>query len=346
MNYRARRAGSIFLGFTSAIGTVVTAILVAKETPKALLEIKKLKNKKDSKKIDYFKVLAPIYWPAAAVCFATIASTTISNIISMKTEASLIATTTMLSRGWNRYKGKVKDVFGIKGDNLVQNEISFEEYLKANDKLEKLNQDTNGQKLYYEDHIGFFKCNESDLLAAITDLNQRIHTPDPNPNGTLYWTSLGFFLEDAKASLLDESKKEVAENMGWTMDYLREVYDVCCMWVHPLYTKIIKKDTGELLYTRISFFEDPIFLHESVKVRSHEKTKLDYEHEADCDMHDADAFDMYSHRYSGEEILADTKPDCSLEDNGRRFIPSAIGPGWEYLEDNKNLPNPDTISLK
>lgn len=345
MNYRARRAGSILLGFTSAIGTVVTAILVAKETPKAIDKIKQLKSNKEAKKIDYFKALLPVYWPAGVVCLGTIASTTISNIISMKTEASLIATTTMLSRGWNRYKGKVKDVFGIKGDDFISSKISYDDYLKDKDDLKK---STNlEEKLYYEEHIGFFRCKESDLLAAVTDLNQRLHTPDPNPDGTMYWTSLAFFLKDAKATLLDTSKEEVVENMGWSLDYLREVYDVCCMWVHPLYTNIIKKDTGELLYTKISFFEDPIFLHESVKVRSHQKTEEDYIHEADMDMHDANAFEMYARGYFEDEILADTKPECAIEDDGRRFIPSGMGSvSWTYLEDNKDLPSPDDTQSK
>ncbi len=345
MNYRARRAGSILLGFTSALGTVVTAVLVAKETPKAIDKIKQLKSNKEAKKLDYFKALLPIYWPAGVVCLSTIASTTISNIISMKTEASLIATTTMLSRGWNRYKGKVKDVFGIKGDDFISSKISYEDYSKDKDNLKK---STNSEeKLYYEEHIGFFKCKESDLLAAVTDLNQRLHTPDPNPDGTMYWTSLAFFLKDAKATLLDASKEEIAENMGWSLDYLREVYDVCCMWVHPLYTNIIKKDTGELLYTKISFFEDPIFLHESVKVRSHQKIKDDYIHEADMDMHDANAFEMYAHGYFEDEILADTKPECAIEDDGRRFIPSGMGSvNWTYLEDNKDLPSPDNAQSK
>ena len=96
MNYKARRASSLILGLFSALGTVVTAILVAKETPKAMEKIKEIKEKnKDIKKIDYIKALIPVYWPAGLMCLGTMASTTISQVISVKTEASLIAKSRM-----------------------------------------------------------------------------------------------------------------------------------------------------------------------------------------------------------------------------------------------------------
>lgn len=45
MNYKARRASSLILGLLSAGGTILTAILVAKETPNALKKIKEIKEK-------------------------------------------------------------------------------------------------------------------------------------------------------------------------------------------------------------------------------------------------------------------------------------------------------------
>ena len=138
MNYKARRASSLILGLFSALGTVVTAILVAKETPKAMEKIKEIKEKnKDIKKIDYVKALIPIYWPAGLMCLGTMASTTVSQIISVKTEASLIATSTMLSQGWNRYKGKIKDVLGVKGNELITNCIASNDYEKNQPKPNK-----------------------------------------------------------------------------------------------------------------------------------------------------------------------------------------------------------------
>lgn len=348
MNYKARKASSIILGLLSASGTVLTAILVAKETPKALEKIKEIKEKnKDAKKIDYIKALIPIYWPAGLMCLGTMASTTISQVISMKTEASLIATSTMLSQGWNRYKGKVKDIFGIEGDKMITNSIASEDYEKKNPKPIKT------EMLFWEEHLGFFSCKKEDLIGAMLDLNQRLHTPDPSPDGTLYWTTLYFLIKDAKATVFDKTKLESAKEIGWTTDYLCEVYELGCMWVHPSYTRVIKKETGEVLFTKITFFEEPIFLEESERSRYHYKSREDYEHEAECDMHDYDAFNMYSNGYQDEDdplmiqkSFINTKPDCdSINDSGRRFIPSNLTPLNEYLEDDENLPSEKDIPL-
>ena len=363
MDYKARKAGSIILGLTSAVGTIVTAILVAKETPKALNKINELKKLKQVKKTDYIKALAPIYWPAAVICLGTIASTTISQVMSIKTEASLIATSTMLNQGWNRYKGRVKDFFGKKTDQIVTTSIANEDYEKA-----KTNKVESDEQLYWEEHLGFFKCRQIDLVTALTDLNQRLHTPDPNPKGTFYWTTLEVLMDDARATVFDKTKLEACKNIGWTTDYLCEVYDLKCMWVHPEYTTVVNKATGEVLYTKISFFEDPIFLHDTELSRYHYKSRKEFEHNSELDMHDYDAFNMYN-KYDDsdencgskvteiQESFVNSKLDCSrFEDDGRRFIPSNLDNatikyqnGEDYIEPNnqmlvdKNLPPVDTI---
>lgn len=341
MTYKTNKILSILLGLLSAGGTVATAVLVAKETPKANEKIKELKSNKDLKTFDYVKALIPIYWPAGVICLCTVASTTASSIISLKTQASLIATSTMLSQGWKRYKDKVKDVFGIEGEKRISNEISSDEYNRLN--KGKLN----GEQLFYEEHIGFFSCKKEDLMAGLSDLNQRLHTPDPDPNGTFYWTTLYFLIKDSKAKVLNKELLEASKEIGWTTDYLCEVYDISCMWVHPLFTKVVKKETGEVLYTKLSFFEDPIFLEDSERSRYHYKSREDYEHEAEIDMHDADALALYSHGYQDEEPITETihqsfinaKPDCnSAVDDGRRFMPCNSTQSNEYVEDNEELP--------
>lgn len=345
MNYKTRRVGSIILGLFSAVGTVITAILVAKETPKAVEKIKKLKENKEAKKIDYIKELLPIYWPAGIICLGTVASTTISQIISIRTEASLIATSTMLSQGWNRYKGKVKDIFGIDAAKMVNNSIASDEYEEQKSKF------TSDKTLFYEEHIGFFSCKKEDLIGAMSDLNQRLHTPDASPDGTFYWTTLYFLMKDAKAMVYDKNKLEASKEIGWTTDYLCDVYDLACMWVHPLYTRVIKKETGEVLFTKIEFFEEPIFLEETERSRYHYKSRADYEHEAECDMHDSAAYDLYSHGYVDEKdplaiesSFVNCKPDCDRTvDTGRRFIPINMIPSNEYLEDAKDLPSEKDI---
>lgn len=360
MNYKAMRATSIIFGFTSAIGTVVTALLVAKETPKALIKIKELKSKDNSRKIDYIKELLPIYWPAITVCAGTIASTTISNVISMKTEASLIATSTMLSQSLRRYKGKVKDILGIDADKLISTEIAKDDYDKLHINNLKIEPE---EKLYWEENLGFFKCKPIDFMAAIADLNQRLHTPDPSPDGTFYFTTLYILMKDAKAKVYDEEKLDICKNWGWTTDYLCEVYDMKCMWVHAHYTNVIDKNTGEVLFTKISFFEEPIYLEDSEISRYKYISRKEYEHNNGQDMHDYDAFQSYLDNYDDpydendenvgskiaeiQEEFINSKIDCDCkDDDGRRFIPS----NPNFSKSNKystgeDVSNPDSKLL-
>lgn len=350
MNYKARKVSSLILGLISALGTVATAILVAKETPAAMKKIKEIKEKnKDVKKIVYIKSLIPIYWPAGLICLGTMASTTISQVISMRTQASLIATSTMLSQGWNRYKGKVKDIFGIDADKAISTSMAVDDYKKIS------NENANSETLFYEEHLGFFRSDKTKLIAALSDLNQRLHTPDPNPNGTFYWTTLYFLMNDADAFVYDKKKLNASKELGWTTDYLCDVYDIQCMWVHTFFTKIVKKDTGELLFTKISFFEDPIFLNETERSRFHYKSRSDYEHEAECDMHDADAYALYSHACDDYEekivniqsSMINAKQDCDLvNDDGRRFISSNNPHKIEYIEDDPDLPRENDIPIE
>lgn len=360
MNYKARQVTSILLGITSAVGTVMSCILVAKETPKALEKIKELRAKGKPTKMDYIKALMPVYWPALAVCAGTVASMTVSNVISMRTEASLIATSTMLGQGWRKYKGKVKDIFGKDAANLVDQEVAKDdlEYSKIN--RSKVEPD---EKLYWEEHLGFFKCKPLNLMAAITDLNQRLHTPDPSPDGTFYFTTLAIFMKDAKAYVYDKNKLKACKNIGWTTDYLCEVYDMKCMWVHVEYTTVIKRETGEVLFTKINFFEEPIVLQDSEVSRFKYKSREDYAHEAECDMHDYDAFNMYSHGYQDydpddetcgskitdiQESFINSKIDCdTVEDDGRRFIPSnpSFTESMKY-EDGQDFKNPNSEILR
>lgn len=348
MNYKARRVTAMLLGLTSAIGTVATAILVAKETPKALKKIDELKSKKDVKKVDYIKALLPVYWPALSVCAGTIASTTISNVVSMKTEASLIATSTMLSQGWRKYKGKVQDIFGKDASEFINQEVAKDDYDYS--KANKLKIEPE-ERLYWEENLGFFKCKPLDLMAAIADLNQRLHTPDPSPNGTFYFTTLAVLMRDAKAYVYDKNKLKACENIGWTTDYLFEAYDLKSMWVHANYTAVIRKETGEVLFTKINFFEDPIVLQESEVSRLKYKSREEYEHEAECDMNAynycREDIENTNEIANLQEAFVTSKIDCDMDDDdGRRFIPS----NPEFMEsvkyeDGRDYNNPDNEAL-
>ena len=321
MNIKTQRTLSVIFSLLSSLGTVGTAILAVKYTPKAMKKLEELKtdkiNKiynastqsvKDAKKSDkkekikynltVVREMGKIYWPAILSGIGTIASTTTSLMLSRKTEASLIATTTLLSNGWRRYRSKVKDFFGIDADKLISDSMSIDDYHKI-DKKEMSADD--GKKLYWNEYTGFFKCSELDMLSAMMDLNQRLHAPDTDENGTFYFTTLEIFLKDAKAEVFDKRRLEACKNIGWTSDYLYSMIQGNCVWVHPYYTKVCDESTGEIKYTKISFWEEPIAVDPTQLSRFKHKTEEDYIHEAELDMQDAAALDLYENGYEKHE---------------------------------------------
>lgn len=303
MDNNAKKILPIILAVTGSAGTIATAVLVAKETPKTNKELAKITcNDKKQKIFKQSSVILKFYWPAILCGAGTIGSIIASTIISKKTEASLIATATMLGQGWTRYKGKVKELFSPGANDQITNSISKDEY----NSLPEEQKTTDPANLYYEEHLGFFECDKIKLMAALNDLNQRLHVPDADDQGTFYWTTLAIFARDAKAVLKEPSKLDACKNVGWTSDYLAEAYGVTGIWVHPYYTKVHDKDSEKLLYTKIEFWEEPIVLQKSELSRLHYKSREDYEHEAECDM----SADMYV-----DERMIYTKPDCNLEED-------------------------------
>ena len=291
----------IILSIAASAGTIGLAFLVAKETPKVK---EKLDANKEANNLEKAKIIGKGYWPAMLVGAATISSITASTIISKKAEASLIATSAVLSQGWNRYKYKIKELLGEKGEKKITDLISNDEFKqKSTDILEK--KDSNKQ-LYWEEHLGFFECNPVNFMAAINDLNQRLHSPDPDVNGTFYWTTLAIFAKDADAKVFEKDKLEASKHIGWTSDYLLEVYGSQCVWVHPYYTRVLDKKTKELRYIKVDFWEEPIILQKDETSRFNYKTRKNFEHEAESDENFQPCID--------EEIVTE-KLDCSFEDD-------------------------------
>lgn len=310
MNNGIKKAMPIVLAVTGSVGVIATSVLVAKDAPKAAKKLEEVAEE-DKKKALLKKgtIIVKSYWPAILCGVGTIGSIVASTIISKRTEASLIATATVLSQGWNKYKYKVKELLGPEINDKITNAISQDEYkLKVSEKEVKTDEkdapnNVSNKVLYYEEHLGFFECDQVKFMAALNDLNQRLHVPDADVKGTFYWATLKTFADDAKAILRDKSKLQACKSIGWTADYLAEVYGLTGVWVHPYYYKVYDKNTNKLLYTKIEFWEEPIVLSETETSRLHYKSRADFEHEAECDMNASMSIN--------EQVLYE-KEDCDL----------------------------------
>ena len=95
MNIQAliKRNASTILTSLGAAGVLATAIITAKETPKALSLLEEAKEKKGEKltKWEKVKIAGPTYIPAIATGAATVACIFGSNVISKRQQAPLRA---------------------------------------------------------------------------------------------------------------------------------------------------------------------------------------------------------------------------------------------------------------
>ena len=251
-----KKSMPVILSVVGSVGTIATAILTAKATPRAMKKYEDLKKEKEKPtKMDIAKKVIPSYVPAVIVGTATIASIVSSTLISQKQQASLAATCMMLDQGWRKYKGKVKEVLGVDAHQNILNEIANDDYREIPDQTTV----DDGKRLYWEEHLGYFRANPEHFAFATSDLNQRLQIVDYVAQD-YYVSTLQNLINDSGAELLDEDKKNVDfSNIGWSMDYLAECFEYC--WIH-VHLDPIKLEDGVECY-KVYFDEDPIYDPES-----------------------------------------------------------------------------------
>lgn len=249
MNTNCKKVFPIILSVVNAFGTIATAVLTMKSTVKASVKIKKFKENKEESptKLEILKVALPSF-VSPIICGAiTISSGIASTIISKKTEASLIATCTMLDQGYRKYKDKIKSTLGMEKHQEVLNSIMKDDYENA-----KPINNTNFKKLYWEEHVGFFLADPEKVAWAYGHLNKQVTASGYGLYGVY---TLKQLFEDMGAEFLDKKLSQAYLNFGWSLDYMSECWEY--VWVH-MYTEDTLDENGNQM-TKIWFDEEPIW---------------------------------------------------------------------------------------
>ena len=118
----------VILSGIAVAGTVATAVLAVKETPKA---VKILHNKEVEKgtKLDKKEIVKAVwknYIPAGCALFATTACIVIANISGKRAIASATAACALASKSFKRYKDKVVELYGKETHNKIISSIAAE----------------------------------------------------------------------------------------------------------------------------------------------------------------------------------------------------------------------------
>lgn len=125
-----KRNGSTILAIVGAAGVVATAVLAAKETPKAIRLVEEAEEEKGEKltTLETVKTVAPAYIPAAITGVTTIACIFGIGTLNKKQQASIASAYALLDRSYKEYRKKVNDIYGEEADDRVKDGIAKDQY--------------------------------------------------------------------------------------------------------------------------------------------------------------------------------------------------------------------------
>lgn len=129
---RLRHSSPTLVAIVASAGVVGTAVLAVKATPKALerIEADSRKNHNGDPNAatlqEKVKSAWTCYIPAAALGTATIFCIFASNYLNRKQQASLAATYNLISKQYDQYKGKVKEIYGQEAHDRIIRELAAE----------------------------------------------------------------------------------------------------------------------------------------------------------------------------------------------------------------------------
>ena len=226
-----KRESPVILGAIGAVGVVLTAVMVAKETPKAEIAILDKEDEKSAPltKIETVVAVAPVYAPAIAIGGATIACIVASTILNNRQKMALSSAYILLDQSYKKYKDKVVTLFGEEASRDVEREVTKDNV----EKLHKTEAPSSDEILiFYEKHRNeLFERTLVEVKDAEYQLNKKFVTTGR--------ASLNDFYE-----FLGLDKTEEGEVLGWDVGLVDSPEDCWVDFEHDL----IKTNDGMECY--------------------------------------------------------------------------------------------------
>lgn len=220
-----KRAGKAFKKATptiltciSAAGVVVTVALAVKATPKALKCIDKAKEAKNAENGENLTRMETIgacwrcYIPAATTGIATIGCIFGANALNRRQQASLVSAYALVSRSFNGYKQKVKELYGEEAHRKVMASLAAEKSSKpplyAGSLIQMTSlgfEDAGEEERLFYDAISdrYFQATISQVLQAEYHLNRN------------FALTGGFITLNQFYEFLGISKVQGGDEVGW-----------------------------------------------------------------------------------------------------------------------------------
>lgn len=243
---------SVVLTILSGVGFIATCVAVGKATPKAMENIRKAEEQKEEEltTVEKVKAAAPAYFPSVVLGTSSLVCMVGSTILDKKTQASLSSAIAFGTNYVQKYKGKIKELFGEETAKQIEEEIA-----ESNDMIffsESWLQECSNQSdddpgtpmLFYDLSSGtYFEKTLEQVLLAEYHLNRNYIL---NGEATLndWYHNLG----------LHDHMDEVYDNLVWSP------MDEGDYWIDFHHKKKIRDDGRE--YYEIEIITEPYHLDE------------------------------------------------------------------------------------
>lgn len=201
-----KRNSSTILAGIGASGVIVTSVLTAKATPKAMRAIEAAKAEKDDDltKMEVVKVAAPSYIPAIVVGVSTIACILGGNLISRRQQASLIGAYALLESAYKEHQNKVVELYGPEAESKIREAIVKDKYSESDILLEPT-EESKKQLFYVENYGNIFESTVEAVLSAEYHFNRNFVLRGD--------ACLNEFLD-----FLGVDKIDGGDSVGWSME--------------------------------------------------------------------------------------------------------------------------------
>lgn len=234
MGLSIKRNSPTILVCLASVGTIATAVLSAKATPKAILLVDEAKKEKqeDLTVVETVIAAAPAYIPAATACASTIFCMFGANGISRRRQASLASAYFLVKDSYDRYREKVKVLLGDKADSEVMASV-------IRDRCEENEVEYENRLLFFEEHLKEpFERTIEEVMTAEYQFNRRFARRGH--------ASLNEFYE-----LLGLPKIEDVETLGWSAEAGCELYGYA--WVDFAHELVVTDDGLECYIISMPF---------------------------------------------------------------------------------------------
>lgn len=192
---------STLLTFIGAGGVLLTSVLTAKGTVKAIRALDKAKAEKnrDLTPLETVKIAAPAYIPATISGLSTMTCIFGANILNKRSQAALTSAYALLDNSYKQYRAKVSELYGEDSDVKIQEEI-------AKDMYEEMDPSINDEQHLFWDSISmrYFETTLEKLQSAEYELNRKLLSTG--------YASINDFYE-----MLDVARIDFGDRLGWTM---------------------------------------------------------------------------------------------------------------------------------